>query len=371
MREDLKYWIWLSSVPMIGARRGKQLLEHFGSPRNVWEATELELIKLSSINKNIVDLIKDQKIRDEADRHLENILRHDIHVVTIDDEQYPYYLKNIYDPPIALFVKGNISGHDRSVAIVGSRRASSYGLNMAETISCQLAQCGVTVISGMARGIDTYAHNGAIKGKGSTIAVLGCGLDIAYPVENKELMKKIIECGAVVSEYLPGMQPLPQNFPARNRIISGLSLGVVVVEANEKSGSLITANFALEQGREVFALPGNISSSLSRGSNKLIKEGAKIVTDIQDILEELNVCRITNNMSNDFQVRDIAMQKVFKGLEDDERKVAECIMQEPLHIDILAQKTGFSMQVLNSLLVMMELKGVVKQEPGKIFRLGL
>lgn len=369
MGNNLKYWVWLSSVPKVGARRGNQLIEAFGDPENVWNADWQDLVKLKFLNGQIIEKLLDKQIRDESERHLENLLKYGIQAVTIKDLSYPYYLKNTYDPPIALFVLGRLNGSEKSIAVVGSRRASPYGLSMAESISQQLAEYDITVVSGMARGIDTYAHHGALKGRGRTIAVLGCGLDIAYPSENKALMKKIAENGAVISEYLPGMQPLPQNFPARNRIISGLSQGVVVIEASERSGSLITANFALEQGREVFALPGNINNKSSRGTNNLIKEGAKLVTDIQDILEELNLEKGANNNYNNFDEDNEKFKKLLHKLDTEEQKVVECICHKPMHIDEMVSKTELNIQTLNSILVMMELKGIVEQQPGKIFGL--
>lgn len=369
MRNNLKYWVWLSSVPYVGARRGNQLIEVFGDPENVWNASEHDLVKLSFLNRQSIEQLLNKQVKDEAERHLDNLFKHGIRVITIKDPEFPYYLKNIYDPPIALFVLGRLDGNEKDIAVVGSRKASPYGLSMAELISQQLAECNITVVSGMARGIDTFAHHGALKGGGRTIAVLGCGLDIAYPSENKDLMKKIAENGAVVSEYLPGMQPLPQNFPARNRIISGLSQGVVVIEANEKSGSLITANFALEQGREVFALPGNINNKLSKGTNKLLKEGAKVVTEVEDILEELNIKKDTNNNYNNINEENEKFRKLMHKLDTEEQKVVECICHQPIHIDEMVIKTGLNIQTLNSVLFMMELKGIVEQQPGKIFRL--
>jgi DNA processing protein len=265
-------------------------------------------------------------------------------------------------------MKGNIEKDEKFLAIVGSRRASSYGIRMAQTIATELSKYGITVVSGMARGVDSYAHRGAIDAGGRTIAVLGCGLDIVYPSENKKLMENIISSGACISEYLPGTTPIPGNFPARNRIISGISLGVIVIEAGERSGSLITANFALEQGREVFALPGNVNNYNSTGTNKLIKEGAKMVTGIDDILEEINIS-FTEEKVKDFFSQRFKGGELLKGLDDDEKKVAECLKLEPLHIDVIARKTGLSIALINSILIMLELKGVVEQLPGKIFKL--
>lgn len=366
--KDKQYWIWLGSVPGIGAVKSKKLLEHFKDPYNVWNAKENELRNLSFLSKADVVNLTDTKIKEKVSIHLENIYKHGIRVVTIDDELYPLYLKNIYDPPVVLYMKGSIIKEEKCLAVVGSRKATSYGLGMAQTISRELAKYGITVVSGMARGVDSYAHKGALQEGGRTIAVLGCGVDVIYPYENKKLMESIIENGACISEYLPGTTPAANNFPARNRIISGISLGVIVIEAGNKSGSLITADFALEQGREVFALPGNVNSINSTGTNKLIKEGAKIVTGIEDILEELNVSFSEDKLKNFFTQR-LEDDKLIRGLDDDEKRIVSCLKLEPMHIDVIAKKTGFSIQIVSSILVMLELKGVVEQQPGKIFKI--
>ncbi|TYQ13150.1 UNVERIFIED_CONTAM: DNA processing protein [Acetivibrio alkalicellulosi] len=368
MVDNKQYWVWLSSLPGIGAVKSKALLNHFEDPYNIWNAKENELNKLPFLTSKDVGNLINIKIKESAKIHLDNIFKNNIKILTINDELYPYYLKNIYDPPSVLYVKGDIRINDKYIAVVGSRKATSYGLSMAHTISCELSRYGITVVSGMARGIDSYAHKGILSVGGRTIAVLGCGLDIVYPNENKKLMDSIIENGACVSEYLPGIAPLANNFPARNRIISGISLGVIVIEAGERSGSLITANFALDQGREVFALPGNVCSINSTGTNRLIKEGAKMVTGIEDILEEINISFSNENMEN-FFTGSFANDKLFKDLDKEEIKIASCLKTEPLHIDNISKKTGFSIQLVSSVLIMLELKGIVEQLPGKIYKL--
>ncbi|HEX9060388.1 MAG TPA: DNA-processing protein DprA [Clostridia bacterium] len=367
MAQNLKYWVWLSSMPGIGPLKRKRLIESFGDPKLIWEVGSAELKCLDYLRINDVDQLINQKYRDESERIFEEIYKQGIRVITIQDELYPYYLKNIYDPPVVLYYKGTIQKNEKMVAVVGSRKASGYGLKMAEKLSEQLSENGITVISGLARGIDTYAHRGAMKSSGRTIAVLGCGIDIVYPWENKLLMEKITTQGAVISEYIPGVQPRPQNFPARNRIISGASLGVVVIEAGERSGSLITADFALEQGRDVFAVPGNIESSTSIGTNRLIKEGAKIVTCIEDILEEL--CGTSPVERPKKIVSKKPLVNKFTELDIEETAVVEKLVDEPLHIDALALKCEMAVQTVSSILVMLELKGVVEQLPGKIFKL--
>ncbi|HOQ38453.1 MAG TPA: DNA-processing protein DprA [Acetivibrio sp.] len=368
MESKIRYWVWLSSVPGVGAVKSRKLLEHFKDIYNVWNAKRDELGVLPFLSRTDVSNLTDEKIKENTDNLLESITKHNIKVVTIEDSMYPLYLKNIYDPPIVIYMKGNIGKDEKYLAVVGSRRASSYGIRMAQAISGELAKYGITVVSGMARGIDSYAHKGALDVGGRTIAVLGCGLDIAYPSENKKLMENIVLNGACISEYLPGTTPAPGNFPARNRIISGISLGVIVIEAGERSGSLITANFALEQGREVFALPGNVSNYNSTGTNKLIKEGAKIVTGIDDILEEINIS-FSEDKIKDFFSQRFEGDKLLKDLDDDEKKVVECLKLEPLHIDVISRKTGISVAMISSILIMLELKGIVEQLPGKIFKL--
>jgi DNA processing protein len=366
MESNIKYWVWLSTIAGLGSRKYMKIINKYGDPEVLWNLTYAELKNLAFIPKAVVNQILDTKIKDEVDRHMERIYKNNIKVLTINDDIYPIFLKNIHDPPMVIYVKGNLIQNEKAVAVVGSRVATPYGLKMAEAISRELTKCGITVISGMARGVDSSAHIGALNSGGRTIAVLGCGLDKAYPPENDKLMKRIEETGTVISEYVPGVVPLPQNFPARNRIISGISMGVVVIEANEKSGSLITADFALEQGREVFAVPGNLSSPNSIGTNKLIKDGAKIVTCIEDILEEINVFR--NTAINIFEQKELEKARIFKDLDPDERILAECLFNQPMHIDAIIEKSGLEIKTINAILVMLELKGCIDQLPGKIFK---
>ncbi len=365
MTENIKYWVWLSSIESIGNRKKLKLLKTYGNPENLWKAPKSELISNKSIGFEIAAILKDTDIRKKTEENMEKMYQMGIGIIPVSDSRYPGYLKKIHDPPMALYYRGKLQNDELTIAVVGSRNATVYGLNMAENISFKLASRGFTVVSGMARGIDSYAHKGTIRADGRTIAVLGCGLDIIYPSENYELSEKIIDKGVIISEFPIGAPPLPINFPMRNRIISGLSLGVVVVEANERSGSLITANIALDQGKEVFAVPGNANSKTSTGTNRLIKEGAKLVTDIDDILEEMGlVC-----MANGKEIAiDVYKGNVLKGLAGEERIIAEHLLNEELHIDVLAERSGFSAQLVNSVLVMMELKGIVEQLPGKIFR---
>lgn len=360
---NLKYWIWLSSLVKISPRRRLQLLDYFGDPALIWESTEAELRKLHFCTPQTIDVIIDRQSRKEVSGLVDAVNRCDADIITLRDSLYPNILMNIPDPPIALYCRGKLEKEAVSLAIVGSRRATAYGLDMARRLSQELVKHGVTIVSGMARGIDSKAHAGALEGGGRTIAVLGCGIDIVYPAENKGLMNKIIQSGAVISEFLPGSPPIPFNFPARNRIISGLSQGVVIVEANEKSGSLITADFALEQGRDVFAVPGNINSMNSTGTNKLIKDGAKMVTNAGDILDELKISHHANNNL----CRERQNTEVFLG--DNEKSIAQRLLKGPVHIDRIARDCGISIQLTGSVLVMLELSGFVEQLPGKFYKL--
>ena len=359
--EDIKYWVWLSSLPGIGARRFKQLVDYFGSPQGVWNANQNRLREIRGLER-LIPVIVDKKFKENLTIRMHRINELGIKLLRIIDEDYPENLKNIYDPPPLLYIRGRLEAADKkAVAIVGSRKATGYGKDMAKELACGLALRGITVISGMARGIDTCAHEGALEVGGRTVAVLGCGVDIAYPPENRNLACNILKSGAVISEFAVGMGPMPANFPARNRIISGLSMGTVVIEAGEKSGSLITAEFALEQGREVFAVPGNAKEQESKGANKLIKEGAKMVTCVEDILEEFS------GMEYSKLIMQKAAVKEYVGLDDDERKIMENLDTEPVHIDDMSRRTEYNTQKINSLLTMLELKGILKQLPGKFF----
>ncbi len=363
MVSNRKYWIWLSSLTQISPRRKNRLLKHFGDPALLWEAGESELRATKFCTPGMISSLLDKAARNNADRLLEGIFQCNADVVTIQDTDYPHALRYIADPPVVLYVRGKLEADALCVAVVGSRKASFYGLDVARRLSRELAEHGVTIVSGLARGVDAKSHWGALEGGGKTIAVLGCGVDIIYPPENRELMSRICESGAVISEYLPGIKPVPYHFPARNRIISGLSQGVAIVEANEKSGSLITADFALEQGRDVFAVPGNINSANSTGTNRLIRDGAKIIVGTGDILEELKI--EPHEDSSFYGQRRIPEIK----LGADEKSIAQRLLNGPAHIDAIAMDCGISVQLTSSVLIMLELSGFVEQLPGKYFKL--
>lgn len=361
--DALMYWLWLTSIPGIGSAKVAKLLEVFNTPENVWKANKIDLMYVNILNKQDISFLTEKSL-ERAQQIYKDIKNLGINVLTIDQAKYPKLLKTIYDPPQILYLKGNLPPNDViMLSVIGSRRASFYGKKIAEELALELAQRGVFIVSGMARGIDTCAHKGALKAGGKTIAVLGCGVDIVYPQENAELMKYIEKYGAVLSEYPPGTMPKSGNFPARNRIISGLSLGTIVVEAGEKSGSLITADFALEQGREVFAIPGNINSHSSKGTNRLIQQGAKLVTSIEDILEELsiNILNLSNNNHTNMSYSAEAY------LTEEEKKVINYLSDTPIHIDEISQKTGYTIQKINAILTMLEMKELILQLPGKYF----
>lgn len=364
MCDELFYWIWLSSIPGIGSSKGRTLLDYFKTPKNIWQADEKRLSEINGLNRQNIEKLLDKNLRLQVEKHIYNIERNNIRPVPIVSSEYPKLLSQIYDPPLVLYTKGPLQ-FEKCIAIVGSRRATDYGLRTAKNLARDLASIGINVVSGFARGIDSKAHEGALEVAGATTAVLGCGLDIVYPPEGYRLMEKIISNGTIVSEYLPGFPPLPANFPARNRIISGLSAGVIVIEANERSGSLITVNFALEQGREVFAVPGNVNSLNSSGTNRLIKEGAKMVTNTEDVLEELR------QFDFSYKRNQVINQgnKVINFSSKEEEKIYEELFKCNMHIDRLSSNTGISVKDLNSILIMMELSGKIEQLPGKIFKI--
>jgi DNA processing protein len=285
--EALKYWIALRAVEEVGCIGFKNLLAAFSSPRAVFSTPVHTLRVIPGIGPKTADYIRSFSDWKMAEREVTRASELGFSIITCEDPLYPRNLLNIYDYPPFLYLNGSLSPEETAVAVVGSRLASAYGRYVTEKLSRELALKGITVVSGLARGIDAAAHRGALAGRGRTVAVLGCGLDVVYPQENEELAAAIAAQGALITEFPFGTPPNAPNFPARNRIISGISLGVVVVEAGEKSGSLITARIAAEQGRSVFAVPGTIESAGSRGTHRLIKQGAKLIENVEDILEEI------------------------------------------------------------------------------------
>ncbi len=288
-----KYWIWFSRIPNLGNKKKLKLLKTYIMPEIIWNLSKEELLKVEGIGEEIASNITNSIYKENLEQYIEYMNKYKIEIITILDDEYPQKLRNIYDPPACIYVKGNKDIlNNTSISIIGCRQCTSYGMNIAKCIAYNLSKNNINIISGMAKGIDSYAHMGAIMAKNTTIAVLGCGLDIVYPKENLKLFNNILENnGAIISEYLIGTKPEKMNFPARNRIVSALSDGVVVIEARKRSGTLITVDFALEQGKEVYVVPGNVNSPQSFGTNELIKEGAKCITCAKDIIEDLqNTC---------------------------------------------------------------------------------
>jgi DNA processing protein len=375
LNQNLKYWVALKWVEGVGNGGFKALLEAFGTPQKVFEAP-LSMIKaVPGIGDKTAPQIKSFKDWKKVEKELECADRTGVSIVTSQDPLYPSQLLSTYDYPAFLYVKGHLKEDDVNVAVVGSRTASTYGKFTTERLCRELVLRGITVISGLARGIDSAAHRGALSGKGRTIAVLGCGLDVVYPPENEKLFTEISLQGALISEFPFGTPPNAPNFPARNRIISGISLGVVVVEASEKSGSLITARIALEQGREVFAVPGSIDSSGSRGTNKLIKQGAKLIENVEDILEEIlpQVTRAPKVVKPDQrQKQPDDQQKILTSspdlvLKETEKTVWQVLSQKPVHIDQIITSTGLTAHEVLVILLNLELQGLIEQKPGKTY----
>ncbi|MEA3397722.1 MAG: DNA-processing protein DprA [Chloroflexota bacterium] len=349
--EKLRYWLGFNLVRGIGPVRLRALLNYFGDVRTAWEAPEIALREVGLDRRSLRNLLQ---VRRQVD--LEQVLRKveaaGAQVLTWESPTYPLLLQQISDPPPVLFVKGELTPADEwAVALVGTRKATANGREVARQLAGDLARNGVTVISGLARGIDGIAHRAALEAGGRTIAVLGCGVDQVYPPEHRRLAAEIMEHGALVSDYPLGTRPEGKNFPPRNRIISGLSLGALVVEAGLRSGALITADFAADQGREVFAVPGNILNPAAAGCNRLLRDGAAVVTEVRDILETLHLDQL-------------AERQVAREILPTNATEAALLAQlscEPCHVDALSREAHLPVEEVSSTLVMMELKGMVRQ----------
>lgn len=357
-----EYWIALSSINGLGGVTYKNLISRFSDPPKVFSAASNDLLKVEGVSPNIAKLIKGFEDWESAKEEIDKLKKLGLNLLVLTDLAYPENLYNIYNPPPYLYIAGKITKDDKkAISIVGSRIPDVYGKKVTEQIAAELARNGITVVSGLARGIDSIAHRACLKAGGRTLAVLGSGIDFVYPPENKSLYKEISQNGAVLSEFKIGTKPEASNFPRRNRIISGLSLGTLVVQATEKSGSLITAEFALEQNREVFAIPGNIGSKLSKGANKLIKKGAKLVNDVDDILEEIGGFIGAKNKKKVLNTVQI------EGLEPAERLIYEILSNEQLHIDQIIKMSNLDSSIVLANLLSLELNGIVSQLPGKYF----
>ena len=370
-RQHIEAWLTLHLAPSLGSTSCRKLVRHFGSPERVLSASAAQLRAAASRvrQKAIAALCGSgrEELAVAARQERERAAELGIEIISIDAPRYPDLLKNIHDPPNLLYVLGKPEVLDcRAIAMVGSRAATHYGRSVAGQLAEGLVKQGLTIISGLALGIDTESHKGALAAGGRTIAVLGCGLDVIYPPSNHLLYKQIIESGAVVSEYPLGTEPDSFRFPARNRIISGLSLGVVVVEATKRSGSLITANHALEQGREIFAVPGRIDSVKSTGSHALLQEGAKLVLTINDITEELAPAMQTPPGGDLSRTAEVPSS--VEGLSPEEDKIYGVLDVYPSSIDEIVRQSGFTPQKVNELLLLLELKGVIESLPGKSYQ---
>ena len=388
---DTKSLIHLNLIPGIGNHTIRRLLAAFGSAEKSLAATSEELAQIDGLTPDVRQQLIDGRSHAPLAQELELIEQHQCHIVTINDDAYPPLLKQIHDPPVLLYIIGEFPLQDApSIAIVGSRSPTGYGKTISHQLSHQLAERGITVVSGFARGIDTCVHRGALEAGGHTIAVFGCGLSIIYPETNRALATEIIESGALISEFPMTMPPRGNNFPRRNRVISGLTLGTLVVEASDRSGSLITARHAAEQGREVFAVPGQIFSNVSRGTHSLINQGATLINSVDDLLDALpqDYTKILGGESPeptrqpppskrpDKAVRPqsaeeksapVPQPKAELNLTPDEQTVLSTMDASSIHIDQIARVTQLPIGKVSSLLVMLELKGVVQQLPGKQF----
>ncbi len=353
------HWLCLKSIKGIGNSTFLTLLNRFGSVEAVFEADRYEL-ESAGVRKDVVTNILKRDYKSDPEKELKRITDSGARVILYEDPEYPELLKEIDYPPVLLYALGKkIPKNQFFIGIVGARSATQYGIRVSRDISFKLASMGIGIVSGMAKGIDAYAHLGALKAGGYTVAVLGTGIDVIYPKENKRIFQNIKENGSIVTEFPFGTPPEAKNFPVRNRIISGMSKGVLVVEATKRSGSLITASFALHQGREVFAVPGSIESVRSRGTHFLIKQGAKLVEDIEDILEEFGI-------ETEISTTDVSTKQNIK-LSPVEEKIYSCLSEHPVHIDEIIRNTGIDPGEVLSALLKMELKDLIRQIPGKLF----
>ena len=371
--EDTQFWLGLTKLEGLGVRGAHRLVEHFGSPQGAYMASLTEL-ESCGIPARVAQSIFAQAGLKEAAQDLEASAKTGCEVVAYSSDDYPPRLKQIPDPPLVLYVRGDVKVLSRyALAIVGTRRPTAYGSQVAQRLARDLAQRQLVIVSGLARGIDSAAHRGALEAAGKTVAVLGSGIDVIYPRENKLLAEQVTECGALISEFPPGTSPAPENFPIRNRTISGLTLGVVVVEAAEYSGSLITARLALEQNREVFAVPGNITSAQSFGPNHLIKQGAKLVDEWMDVIEEFPA-EIRMQLLPPAEASDEAAAKPQTGLlfeqslSPDQKVVFELLRaDQPLFVDAILTTAQIPQPRVMTALLQLEMAGVIRQLPGKNF----
>jgi DNA processing protein len=347
---DARYWLGFNLIPGIGPARVRRLLAHFGDPKEAWYAGTSGLLA-AGLDARAIEQVASKRAQLDLDRELERVGRAGVSLVTLEDAVYPPLLRHASDAPPLLYVRGDLRPSDElSLAVVGTRKASVYGKNVCEQLVREVAGRGVVVVSGLARGIDAVAHRAALAAGGRTIAVVGCGLDVVYPPEHAGLARDVADHGAVISDYPLGTTPDAGNFPARNRIISGMSRAVLVVEAGETSGALITANYAAEQGRDVLAIPGSILAPGCVGTNRLIQQGAKLVQSVDDILEELNVVSVGEQLA-------------FRAIAPDdplERSLLDVLTGEPVHVDEIVRDLAVPAGTVSAALAMLELKGLAR-----------
>lgn len=347
-----KYYAFFGALPNIKTEHWQKIISYFKNPKNAYKGKVGDFLE-AGFSEKWIDNFLDFKRKNNLEKIWEDIEKRGIKIITIEDEAYPENLKEIYNPPFIIYAKGKIESlNEDSIAIVGSRKGTDYGKRATFEIAKELSQSGITIISGLALGLDTEAHKGALEGGGRTVAVLANGLDTIYPATNKGLANKIIENGCIISEQPLGMPPLKQNFPARNRIISGLSLGVFITESGEHSGTLHTASFALEQNRQIYALPGPIYNPLSVGPNNLIKNGAKPVSKVEDILEDFGIKKKNIDI---------------KPVGEDEEMIFEILKNESLHIDEIIKISNREPEEISRIISMMEIKGKVKHLGGMVY----
>lgn len=350
--DETKYWLGFSLVPHIGTVRVRQLKQHFGTLSQAWHSS-IDELQASGLDEKSLAIFVKRRAELNLDAEMQKVAHHHAYLLTMDDERYPPLLKELQDAPIVMYVIGKIKPEDtQALAVVGTRKATNYGQDAAFKLSKGLAASQMTIISGLAQGIDKAAHEGAIAANGRTIAVLGCGIQTIYPRQHTALARKIVENGALITEFPIGVPPTGVNFPRRNRIISGMSLGVLVVEAPEKSGALITAQEALEQGREVFAVPSNIFNLTGRGCNQLIQDGAKLVMQVEDILSELKIS--AEHVTTQLRAKQAIPQT------EVEYAILQNLSADPIHVDDLARLMHLPVSTITSALTIMELKGLAK-----------
>ncbi len=363
MTEEQSYIVWLSSIHQIGPKKYQDLMAYYGSAKEVFYQAKAETIqRWSGWGPKTAALVTGAQSKARLESVIKRLEQMDIALYFRGEEGYPVLLEEIYDPPPVLYARGARAPEmEQCIAMIGTRHCTRYGIRATKRLAADLAQSGCTIVSGMARGIDTAAHAGALEAGGFTIAVLGGGPDVVYPAENRKIYEQILQSGCVISEYYPGTPPSPGNFPARNRIISGLSLATIVVESREKGGSMITVRMAQEQGREVFAVPGNIDSPASKGTNQLICEGAMPVTCAEDVLFAMGW--------QTERYRQPQKSASFQAMDQMEQTVYDALSKGDLALDALCQLTGLAASQLSACLTLMEIRGIIKQLPGRVYTL--